>query len=315
MFLLAAIAVLVAGSAVAQTKEARMSAADAALREDSAAQASLRYSMPDTPGTGPYPSMRTVDPAFPGHVIYRPRDLSTVDRPLPVLVWGNGGCTADAAAARGFLGEIASHGYLVIAPGSQMSGPGMSPPPPHTPSGHTTVADVKAGMDLALAANQTSGPYWHRIDIARFAVAGASCGGLQALQVAADPRIRAVVGLHTGIFSDSGNPNTGEAIDKSQLERLHTPVLYILGGERDIAYLNGRDDVERIAHTPVMMASHPVGHLGTFMQANGGEEAQVTVDWLDWRLYGDAKAAKRFVGTNCGLCVEPDWTVIRKSID
>jgi dienelactone hydrolase len=311
-----AVAVLtmaLAGAASGQTTSPGPISPDAALRQDAAAQLPLRYSMPDTPGTGPYPSMRGIDPAFPGHVIYRPRDLSAVARPLPVLLFGNGGCSADGAAARGFLGEIASHGYLVIAPGSQISGPGMTPPPPGASAGHTTVADVTAGMDQAFAANE-QGPYRQRIDTARIAVAGWSCGGLQALQIAADPRIRAVIGLHTGIFSDTRNPDTGQPIDKSQLLRLHTPVLYVLGGERDIAYLNGRDDVDRIEHVPVMMASHLIGHLGTFMQPNGGEEAQIAVDWLDWQLYGDARAQKRFVGPDCGLCLEPSWTVIRKHI-
>ncbi|HVY34177.1 MAG TPA: dienelactone hydrolase family protein [Caulobacteraceae bacterium] len=309
----AVLAMAIAGGAFAQTTSAVPISPDEALREDGAAQAPLRYSMPDTPGTGAYPAMRGTDAAFPGHVIYRPRDLDAMARPLPVLLFGNGGCSADGAAARAFLGEIASHGYLVIAPGSQISGPGMTPPAPGASVGHTTVADVLAGMDQALAANET-GLYRHRIDTDRIAVAGWSCGGLQALQVAADPRIRAVIGLHTGIFSDTRNPNTGQPIDKLQLLRLHTPVLYVLGGERDIAYLNGRDDVDRIAHVPAMMASHLVGHLGTFNQPNGGEEAQVAVDWLNWQLYGDAKAAKRFVGTDCALCRDPSWTILRKHI-
>ena len=47
--------------------------------------------------------------------------IHTFDK--PVLVWGNGACRADGASARQHLLEIASHAYLVIAPGKVRSGP------------------------------------------------------------------------------------------------------------------------------------------------------------------------------------------------
>jgi hypothetical protein len=64
-----------------------------------------------------------------------------------------------------------------------------------------------------------------------------------------------------------------------------------------------------------MVASLDVGHGGTFMQPNGGLEASVAVSWLDWQLKGDAQAAKRFVGPDCGLCKDPQWKVQRKHMD
>jgi hypothetical protein len=36
------------------------------------------------------------------------------------------------------------------------------------------------------------------------------------------------------------------------------------------------------------------------------------VSWLDWQLRGDPKAAERFVGENCGLCRDAQWTLERK---
>jgi len=57
-------------------------------------------------------------------VVYRPRDLDRLGKQkLAILVWGNGGCTEDGASARQHLLEIASHGYLVVALGSILSGP------------------------------------------------------------------------------------------------------------------------------------------------------------------------------------------------
>ena len=284
------------------------------------------HKLPDTPGTGPFPAMKSADPALPGHVVYRPADLGKLGgRKLPIVLWGNGGCTDDGAAERLFLEEIASHGYLVLAPGAILSGPGAPPapparpPPPPSPAGQpprglavrTTVAQVQAALEQAIAANRAPGPWHDRLDESRIAVSGYSCGGLQALAIAHDPRVKAVLILHSGVFN-SGSPIQGLEVEKSVLNTLHTPVIYILGGKSDIAWPNGTDDVSRIDKVPVLLASHDVGHGGTFQQPNGGEEAQVTRHWLDWQLLGDAGAGKMFLGPDCGLCRKPDWTVQRK---
>lgn len=286
---------------------------DIALKEDSAKQRPLKWSMPDNPGSGPYAAIKAVDPAFPDHVIYRPAHLAAVKRPLPILLWGNGGCRGDGASARLFLEEIASHGFLVIAPGKILSGPGTPMPADDKAMGKSQTADVLAGLDLADKANG-AGPYKGRLDLTRVAVAGTSCGGLQALQAAADKRVKAVIGLHTGFFNDDRAPNTGEVTSKDQLKALHTPVLYILGGPRDIAYENGMDDLKRIDHVPVAVASHAVGHLGTFNQTDGGSEAQVSLNWLTWQLFGDSKAGAAFTGKDCGLCRDKEWVLDRKKI-
>jgi hypothetical protein len=36
------------------------------------------------------------------------------------------------------------------------------------------------------------------------------------------------------------------------------------------------------------------------------------VSWLNWQLRGDAQSAKRFVGEDCGLCKDPQWSLQRK---
>jgi hypothetical protein len=59
----------------------------------------------------------------------------------------------------------------------------------------------------------------------------------------------------------------------------------------------------------------PVGHGGTFRQANGGAYAQVARAWLDWRLKGDKAAAAWFAGAKCKLCEDPQWKASRKRID
>jgi hypothetical protein len=192
-----------------------------------------------------------------------------------------------------------------------MPAPGGAIPPPATKAAGLTEA-----IDWALKENARAGsPYFGRINPSWIAVSGWSCGGLQALQVAADSRVHAVIIHSSGIFSAGASPIPGMDINKGALAKLHTPVIYILGGPTDIAYANGEDDFKRIERVPVMVANLDVGHGGTFMQPNGGLEASVAVSWLDWQLKGDAKAAKRFVGAECGLCKDSKWKVQKKNLD
>lgn len=281
---------------------------------------------PDTPGTGPYPALKEVDPTLPDHVVYRPADLKKLGhKKLGVLVWGNGGCAADGASARFHLLEIASHGYVVIAPGKDMTGvprEARAPAPnpvqagaPLLPPVATTSKDVAAGIDWALAENRRAGSrYRGLIDSTEIAVGGHSCGGLQALEIAKDPRIRTVLIHNSGVFTDGTNPIQGIRVDKSLLKTVHTPIIYFIGGKGDVAYPNGTDDFAKIDHVPAVLVESDVGHGGTFREANGGKVAQLAVNWLDWQLRGDKNAAKTFVGADCGLCSDPKWTIQRKKI-
>jgi hypothetical protein len=281
--------------------------------------------LPDTVGTGKYPALKEEVASLPDHVIYRPADLTKLGKAqLGVLAWGNGGCSADGAGGRFHLAEIASHGYLAIASGKILSGPGapahaepaMPAPGGPIPPPATRAASLTEAIDWALKENARPGsPYFGRINPDWVAVSGWSCGGLQALQIAADPRVHAVIIHNSGIFNAGANPMTGMDITKAALTKLHTPVIYILGGPTDIAYANGEDDFKRIDQVPAMVANLDVGHGGTFLQPNGGPAASVAVSWLDWQLKGDAQASRRFTGPRCGLCSDPAWKVQRKRLD
>lgn len=290
--------------------------------------------LPDNPGTGPYPAMKEEVASLPHHVVYRPRDLAALGRQkLGVVAWGNGGCSEDGASTRFPLLELASHGYLVIASGRILSGPGAPPRhpavPPTSPTASaptmggprqlpppkTKASELNHAIDWALAENLRQGSaYFGRIDLKQIAVSGWSCGGLQALTAAQDPRVRTAVLQNTGIFINGPSAIPGMDLAKSELLKLHTPVLYILGGPTDIAYANGMDDFKRIEHVPVAVANIATGHGGTYFQPNGGPVASVAVSWLQWQLRGDQQAAARFVGKDCGLCKDPVWTYEKKRI-
>ena len=279
---------------------------------------------PDTPGTGPFPAIKEELPSLPAHVVYRPKDLTALgSTKLGVVAWGNGGCSDDGASTRLHLLELASHGYVVIASGRILSGPGAPPrePRPAAQPGQTPqiqpprtkASDLTDAIDWALTENaRRASPFFGRVDPALVALSGWSCGGLQALQVAKDPRVKTMVLQNTGVFNGGSSAIPGMDVRKDVLATIHTPTIYILGGPKDIAYENGMDDFSRIAHVPVAVANLPVGHGGTYFEPNGGAAASVAVSWLEWQLRGDMESAKRFVGENCGLCADAKWTLQRR---
>lgn len=275
--------------------------------------------LPDTPGTGPYPAIRAIDPALPSHTLYRPANLApfTTDK-LPVLIFGNGGCSDDSGHARLLLEEIASHGYLVIAPGYMKSGPGAHPTPvkpglapPDSPL-RTNLEDLKVALDWVTGDSEASRAWRGFLDPAKIAVAGWSCGGLQATVLARDPRIGTAIIFDSGIFNTGNSSIPGLAIDKKDLAGLHGPMLYVLGGVTDIAFENGSDDYHHLDKVPAVLLSRDVGHSGTFWDPNGGAWAHAAVAWLDWQLRGKTDLAGQFVGPQCGLCQEGGWTVQSK---
>ncbi|MEG3636662.1 cellulose binding domain-containing protein [Micromonospora palythoicola] len=243
-------------------------------------------------GSGPYPADYETSASLANHTIFRPQTLPA--ERLPILVWGNGGCSANGLSQGNFLREIASHGFLAIANGAPNG------------SGSTNAQMLTQSIDWAVAENSRQGSkYYGKLDTSKIAVAGFSCGGLEAYAVSNDPRVTT-----TGIFS-SGLLNDA---DDYQLRRLTKPIAYFIGGPSDIAYPNAIDDWGKLpSGLPAFMGNLNVGHGGTYDQPNGGEFGRVAVLYLKWRLKGDTTAGTNFVGANCGLC-RSQWSVQQKNL-
>jgi len=262
-------------------------------------------------GTGSYSAIMLSESTLPTHTVFRPKDLSAFGdkNKLPIIAWGNGACANSPWEHINFLSEVASHGFLVVAIGPM-------PQEGERGGGKSTSSQMLDAINWAIAQNSDKkSPYFNKIDVTKIAVSGMSCGGLQTLETAPDPRVTTAVICNSGIFVTAGSGMSGMPdLKKDHLLKLHTPTLYILGGEKDIAYGNGMDDFKRINHVPVFVANLNVGHGGTYSKPHGGEFAKVATAWFQWQLKGDKEAAKMFAGDPAGLSKSPDWKVEKKKI-
>lgn len=262
-------------------------------------------------GTGKYSAIMETVVSLPTHTIFRPQDLSVFGKKnkLPIIAWGNGACANSPWEHVNFLNEVASHGFLVIAIGPM-------PEEGEKTKGKSESKQLLDAIDWAMAQNDDKkSPYYQKIDISEIAVSGMSCGGLQTLEVAGDPRITTTVVCNSGILPNPGDGMRGmPQLTKDQLKELHTPTLYLLGGKSDIAYNNGMDDFNRINHVPIFVGNMDVGHGGTYSQPHGGEFARVATAWYKWQLKDDIEAGKLFTGSPCGLSKSTVWTVEKKNL-
>lgn len=270
---------------------------------------SVKQRIVEDGGTGKYKAIMKEEPTLAEHTVLAPQDLSPfgAEKPLPVLVWGNGACSNSPWEHYKFLNEIASHGYIVLATGFIP----MDDEPYRGPMSRSEQQIESIDWIISQNADPKS-PYYQKVDTKHICVAGMSCGGLQTLFNCADPRIAALMVCNSGLFNQQ---NANQAVGgmpmppKEKLKEIHTPVIYILGGETDIAYGNGMDDFHRISHVPAIAANYPVGHGGTYREPHGGEFTVVALAWLDWQLKGDKEAAKMFLGKDCGLSKREKWTI------
>ncbi|WP_220273440.1 alpha/beta hydrolase family protein [Pontibacter diazotrophicus] len=262
-------------------------------------------------GTGPYSAIMLTESTLPTHTVFRPKDLSAFGKKnkLPIIAWGNGACANSPWEHVNFLSEVSSYGFLVVAIGPM-------PQEGEKGTGKSTSSQLLDAIDWAVAQNKDrKSPYYNKIDVTKIAVSGMSCGGLQTLEVASDSRVSTVVVANSGIFSTPGNGRSAMPnLTKENLKKIHTPTLYMLGGEKDIAYANGMDDYEQINHVPVFMANMDVGHAGTYSQPHGGEFAKVATAWYQWQLKGDSAAGRLFTGEPAGLSKNPIWRVEKKNM-
>jgi dienelactone hydrolase len=276
-------------------------------------------------GSGPYPATREEPASLPTHTIYRLADLSNTPK-LPIILWANGGCRNTSVEFTRFLGELASHGYLVVAVGRSnipflvIHGSIAAVADTKDANGNLQVmmdaSYMNKGLDWAIAENSRKGsPLYGKLDTSKVATMGQSCGGPQAFHAAQDPRITTVVALNSNFPTKAMQGMMGGNNDGWTEEKLTIPAAIFTGGPADTGYTGAVQSYKGLPPTlPALMASlNTVGHTGAYPMPDLRWVSGVLA-WLDWQLKGDASAVNAFAGPNCSLCKDPDWWIDTQNI-
>ncbi len=261
---------------------------------------------------GPYKVTAEAAYGSARYLVFRPTDLSAFPAKdkLPLMLWGNGGCAIEGKRYGDFLGTIASHGFLTMTTAA-IEGEKQR---------QENAADLLAAIDWATAENSRDGsPLKGKIDLAHIAVMGQSCGGFLSIGMGGDSRVGTI-----GVFNSGVQPATpnapaapGPAFPTTDaLAKLHGPLMFINGGDRDFMKATSHANYELVKNLPVFYGSrHNAGHTATVYHPGGGEFANVASNWLLYQFKGDKKAGKMFVGKDCELCTNPNWDTESKGLD
>ena len=146
---------------------------------------------------------------------------------------------------------------------------------------------------------------------------GVSCGGFLTVALSSDPRVSTIGVFNSGVQPPAaGGPGGGAAFPTTDaLPKIHTPTLYLNGGEPDFMMATSKANFDAINNVPIFYGARSnAGHSATYFHPGGGEFANVSVAWLDWQLKGNKKASEMFVGDKCGLCTNPNWETHSKKL-
>ena len=291
-------------------------------------------------GTGPYPSTREENDELPTHTLYYPADLSAVPGRLPVVLFANGGCRNTSVEFTRFLGELASNGYFVAAIGRSdipfmivnIGAPlgeaqqyvGERKPGDTRPLQNSSPTDMLKALDYAVAENGRRGSkFFGKIDAAKVAVMGQSCGGGQAFNAARDPRVTSALALNSTFRSRNQPARPGMSAPAGPnpyadwyAEDLKIPGAIFTGGPADAgAFVNGDIGFQALsgAQPAVKLDAPLLGHTGAYPMPDV-RWSNAVVGWLNFTLKDDPNAKALFAGEQCGLCSDPDLWLKAKGI-
>ena len=258
---------------------------------------------------GAYATVSEAATSSARHIVFRPQALDAFPArdKMPVVIWGNGGCAINNRQYDGFLGTIASHGFLVLTT-TTVEGDAQGR--------RQTADDLLAAIAWAEGENARAGsPLAGKIDLSQVAVMGQSCGGFLSVALGGDPRVDSIIVFNSGVSAPVAGQPAGPNATTEALAALHGPVAFINGGEVDFMYGPSRANFDLVNHVPAFYgARENAGHTATMYHPGGGEFANVAANWLKYHFKGDAAAGKMFVGADCGLCTNATWETAAKGL-
>jgi hypothetical protein len=245
----------------------------------------------------------TEEPVFN---ITRPEDLDAPGFLLPVVVWANGGCFRSDFTWKPLFDRWAKAGFVVLS----LTGTGDE----------NDIASMLEQTDKThhaalidwLFTQQETGEYAGKLDLERIVVAGNSCGGVTALEVAAEEDRLAAV------FVLSGSSAVG-SVNAEVMKAINIPVGYIVGGEEDIAGANATGDYEAMNDgVPGMIVNRNEGDHQTVSTDPmiAPFVGEIALDWMDLALYGTKAAHDALTSPNvCNSCTAGEWMLTQKNLD
>jgi predicted dienelactone hydrolase len=254
-----------------------------------------------------YPTAQEKVAEQPVFRITRPKDLMTLEGPRPVIAWANGGCFRSDFTWQPLFDRWAGAGFVVLALTGSGSDDDIASMLDSTTDKHHT-----ALVDWVMKANE-SGAYAGKLDLTRIVLAGNSCGGVTALQVAAKDKRAAAV------FVLSGSSAIG-SVDKQVMQAITIPVGYVTGSaSEDVAAPNAADDYEAMRDgIPAMLVQRKTGdHLTVSTDEKVlPQDAEIALNWLDLALFGTKQAHETLTSPNvCEHCTPGDWSFKAKNLE
>jgi hypothetical protein len=236
--------------------------------------------------TGTFMTMTAKGGPGGNYTIYRPATLGENGFKHPPVAWGNGlATTPDLYDA--WLKKVASNGFVVIANPGTGSDPQV----------------VRQGLEWLLEQGK-SGEYAGKLADNCAGTIGYSMGGGAAVGSGSHPEIRAVVSVH-GLQDASEKVSGPLLLTTSDDDGFVTPEGFVM------------PCYNRSTKVPTMLATFNSGNTPSFNGhltplGDGKQDAEPTIQWLRYWLYGDQSARKWFFGADCTLCTKP-WVAMRKN--
>ncbi|HMA92432.1 MAG TPA: hypothetical protein VKP30_07085 [Polyangiaceae bacterium] len=226
--------------------------------------------------------------------IYRPKNLADSGYCHPILIWANGHtdnpepnppeCVVDSNANKWcgqylpLMNHLASQGFVVVASLSTTTSRGEPLP-------------TIAGLNWILKqAQDSTSPYYHRLDTANIGQLGHSEGGMSTCMSAAEPRYKALATI-CGTRALSG---------------VHTPMLFFCGGKDSVVNCSGvRDVFLTVKDQPAFFIDELGADHGSWVYGGAKSPSlSAAAAWFRVHLMGDTANRKYFYGPSCTFCTD-----------